>query len=77
MDVYIDDMVVKSREKQGHIANLRQPVDILRQYKLKLNASKCVFGVSTFWEILGPPCDHNRDQSKSRSDNSFAEARKP
>ena len=47
MEVYIDDMVVKSKEKADHIADLKVTFDILRQFQLKLNASKCAFGVSS------------------------------
>ena len=42
MEAYIDDMVIKSREP-----DLRQTFNILRKYQLKLNASKCAFGVSS------------------------------
>lgn len=45
VEVYIDDMVVKSKEEQGHISDLVDMFEILRQYKLHLNADKCVFGV--------------------------------
>ncbi|XXG89797.1 hypothetical protein AAC387_Pa12g1716 [Persea americana] len=45
--VYIDDMVVKSKRSQDHLADLSQIFDILRQFQLKLNASKCAFGVGS------------------------------
>ena len=32
VEVYIDDMVVKSRQSQDHLANLRQVFGILRQF---------------------------------------------
>ena len=44
MEVYIDDMVVKSKRSQDHLTDLRQIFDILHQFQLKLNASKCAFG---------------------------------
>ena len=47
MEAYIDDMVVKSREPETHLDDLRQTFNILRKYQLKLNASKCAFGVSS------------------------------
>lgn len=47
MEVYIDDMVVKSREREDHVTNLKETFEVLRKYKLKLNTSKCVFGVSS------------------------------
>ena len=45
MEAYIDDMVVKSREPETHLDDLRQTFYILRKYKLKLNASKCAFEI--------------------------------
>ena len=38
MEVYIDDMVVKSKKAEDHSADLLQTFAILRQYGLKLNA---------------------------------------
>ena len=52
VEVYIDDMVVKSKRSQDHLADLSQIFDILRQFQLKLNASKCAFGVG-FGKFLG------------------------
>ncbi|KAJ9555927.1 hypothetical protein OSB04_010541 [Centaurea solstitialis] len=45
MEVYIDDMLVKSAKSNDHIQHLQQSFDILRQYKMKLNPTKCSFGV--------------------------------
>ncbi|KAJ9547211.1 hypothetical protein OSB04_019754, partial [Centaurea solstitialis] len=45
MEVYIDDMLVKSERSIEHVAHLKQSFDILRQYKIKLNPTKCSFGV--------------------------------
>ena len=45
VEVYIDDMVVKSQEDQRHMDNLLEVFEILRQHRLCLNADKCVFGV--------------------------------
>ena len=47
MEVYIDDMVVKSKESENHLSNLQDIFDILKHHKLSLNASKCAFGVSS------------------------------
>ena len=44
-EVYIDDMVVKSKQKKGHIDDLKELFEVLRQHKLRLNANKCAFGV--------------------------------
>ncbi|KAK0592411.1 hypothetical protein LWI29_018735 [Acer saccharum] len=47
MEVYIDDMLVKSLIAQQHIDHLRQSFDVLDQYGMKLNPTKCSFGVSS------------------------------
>ena len=46
MEVYVDDMLVKSREAKTHLADLQEAFDTLRRYKMKLNPAKCLFGVS-------------------------------
>ena len=45
--VYIDNMLIKSREEDHHLSDLREMFEILRLYGMKLNPSKCVFGVSS------------------------------
>ena len=45
MEVYVDDMLVKSKEELTHLEDLRETFAILKQYQMKLNPSKCVFGV--------------------------------
>ena len=46
MEVYIDDMLVKSNKFDLHIAHLSEAFQILRNYNMKLNPAKCAFGVS-------------------------------
>ena len=46
MEVYIDDMLVKSTTTELHIARLSEAFQIPRKYNLKLNPTKCAFGVS-------------------------------
>ena len=45
IEVYIDDMVVKSKLVFEHVEDLGNIFEILRKHKLRLNASKCSFGV--------------------------------
>ena len=45
-EVYVDDMLVKSREEEDHLDDLRETFNTLRQYNMKLKPSKCAFGVS-------------------------------
>ena len=48
--VYVDDMIVKSKDRESHNINLRKFFE--RMYKLRLNLQKCTFGV-TFGKLLG------------------------
>ena len=45
MEVYVDDMLVKSREKLAHLDDLKETFTTLKQYRMKLNPAKCIFGV--------------------------------
>lgn len=52
VEVYVDDMVVKTKELEDHLGNLKTVFDILRTFRLQLNASKCAFGVGS-GKLLG------------------------
>ena len=69
VEVYIDDMVVKSKVVSEHLANLTNFFEILRRHKLRLNASKCSFGAGS-GKFLGYMVTHrgievNLDQIKA------------
>ncbi|KAL0328146.1 UNVERIFIED_CONTAM: Retrovirus-related Pol polyprotein from transposon opus [Sesamum calycinum] len=46
IEVYVDDMLVKSKEARSHVEHLEATFTVLRKYRLKLNPRKCAFGVS-------------------------------
>ena len=46
VEVYIDDIVVKSDGFDSHLADLRLGFKRMRKYGLKMNPLKCAFGVS-------------------------------
>nr|KYP41535.1 Transposon Ty3-I Gag-Pol polyprotein [Cajanus cajan] len=46
MEIYVDDMVVKSAETPSHVADLAEVFQSLRRQQMRLNPDKCVFGVS-------------------------------
>ena len=46
LEVYIDDIVIKSAGLSHHLADLRLALESMRQYGLKMNPLKCAFGVS-------------------------------
>ena len=69
IEVYIDDIVVKSKMVSEHIGDLTNIFKILRGHKLRLNASKCSFGVGS-GKFLGYMVTHrgikaNPDQVKA------------
>ena len=47
IEIYVDDMVVKSKAVSEHLGDLDSTFGILRKHKLRLNASKCSFGVGS------------------------------
>ena len=47
VQVYVDDMLVKSQREDHHLEDLKETFDTLYSYNMKLNPSKCVFGVTT------------------------------
>ena len=69
IEVYIDGMIVKSKEVSNHVGDLGNIFGILRKHKLRLNASKCSFGVGS-GKFLGYMVTHwgieiNLDQVKA------------
>ncbi|KAL0291163.1 UNVERIFIED_CONTAM: Polyprotein P3 [Sesamum calycinum] len=44
---YVDDLVVKSKKRENHFHDLRKVFERLRRYQLKMNPSKCAFGVTS------------------------------
>nr|XP_023882304.1 uncharacterized protein LOC111994644 [Quercus suber] len=52
VEVYVDDMIVKSKDCEGHTPALQKFFKRIRFYKLKLNPKKCTF-VLTFGKLLG------------------------
>ena len=69
IEIYVDDMVVKSKVAAEHLEDLDDIFDILRRHKLRLNASKCSFDVGS-GKFLGYMVTHrgievNPDQIKA------------
>ncbi|XP_073224697.1 uncharacterized protein [Cicer arietinum] len=52
VEVYVDDMIAKSQTEEEHIIDLKKLFKRLRKFKLKLNPSKCTFGVRS-GKVLG------------------------
>ena len=47
MEVYIDDKLVKSVKAELHVAHLAESFQVLKNYSMKLNPTKCAFKVSS------------------------------
>ena len=72
IEIYVDDMVVKSKVVSEHLGDLSSTFNVLRKHKLHLNASKCSFGVGSD-KFLGYMVTHrgievNLDQIKAIND---------
>ncbi|KAK8919324.1 hypothetical protein KSP39_PZI022022 [Platanthera zijinensis] len=46
LEVYVDDLMVKSRDLGSHVLDLQETFATIRKYKMRLNPLKCVFGAS-------------------------------
>ena len=72
IEIYVNDMVVKSKMMTEHLGDLGDIFYVLRRHKLCLNASKCFFGVG-LGQFLGYMVTHrgievNPDQIKAIND---------
>ncbi|XP_008223134.1 PREDICTED: uncharacterized protein LOC103322954 [Prunus mume] len=69
LEVYIDDVVIKSPEEGNHMTNLKRAFLRMRQHKLKMNPKKCVFGVQAgnFLGFLVHQRGIEIDKNKARS----------
>ena len=52
VEVFVDDMLVKSKDEANHLDNLKETFSTLCKYNMKLNPTKCVF-VITSGKLLG------------------------
>ena len=64
VEVYVDDMLVKSQDEEIHLDDLHETFDTLRQYNMKLNPSKCAFRVSS-GKFLGFMVSHRGIEANS------------
>ena len=46
IEVYVDDMLVKSKEENTHLDDLKETFATLKQFQIRLNLGKCAFSVS-------------------------------
>ncbi len=46
MELYIDNMVIKSKKVKDHAKDIAKVFDMLDKIRMKLNPNKCTFGVN-------------------------------
>ena len=46
MEVYVDNMLVKSKQEANHVSNLGKMFKVLKSYQMKVNPLKCAFGMA-------------------------------
>ena len=69
VEVYVDNMIVKSRDRADHLVSLQRFFERIRQFRLRLNPKKCTFGV-TSGKLLGhivSECGIEVDQEKIKA----------
>ena len=47
VEVYVDDMLVKSKDEANHMDDLKEIFNTLRKYNIKLNHAQCIFAVAS------------------------------
>ena len=47
VEVYVDNMIMKSKDREGHMLALRKFFERIWFYKLRLNPKKCTFGITS------------------------------
>lgn len=47
LEVYVDDMIVKSKAKEDHLNDWEETFNTLQKFQLRLNLTKCSFGMSS------------------------------
>ena len=76
MEVYINDMLVKSKECPNHTKHLQETFELLRTYGMKLNPLKCAFGVSSS-KFLGFMVTQRRIEANSIQLRAIMESQTP
>ena len=73
---YVDDIVVKSKTKIGHLQVLEQVFKRCKEYKLRMNPKKCAFGVSA-GKFLGFLVHHRGISVDSAKATAIATMKRP
>jgi len=64
LKAYIDDMLAKSAQEEGHVADLKETFHVLRRYNMKINLVKRTVGV-TSEKFLGYLVTNRRTEQRN------------
>ena len=76
MEVYIDDILVKSLKKGDVVSDLREMFALLRKYHMKLNLAKCAIGVGSR-KFLGFMVNHQGIEANLSKVQALLDLRSP
>ena len=76
VEVYVDDMLVKSLDEGKHLDDLQETFNTLRRYSMKLNPSKCAFGVAS-GKFLGFMVSHRGIEANSEKIKAILDMKPP
>ena len=76
MEVYVNDMLVKSKTMVDHVVHLANTFAVLRKYRMKLNSLKCAFGVASR-KFLGFMVNHRGIEANPEKIQALIDMRSP
>ena len=76
MEVYVDDMITKSKIPKEHVEHLEETFGLLKKYKIKLNPEKCAFGVES-GKFLGFMVSHRGIETNPEKIQPIVQMRSP
>ena len=76
VEVYVDDMLVKSLDEGRHLDDLQETFNTLRRYNMKLNPSKCAFGVAS-GKFLGFMVSHRGIEANPKKIKAILDMKPP
>ena len=76
VEVYVDDMLVKSLDEGKHLDDLQENFNTLRRYSMKLNSSKCTFGVAS-GKFLGFMVSHKGIEANPKKIKAILDMKPP
>jgi len=76
VEVYVDDIVVKSDSCEQHVSDLKEDFQVLRKHHMRLNLDKCAFGVEG-GKFLGFMLTHWGTETNPEKCKAIAEMRSP